>query len=202
MLRWSNQSFKAGFVKMLHQAIMGFPETNNNNNKRNFQQRNSSSKQYTHDVMELSNALTEWKRPCIPGGPSPSAGAWVWPWSDSWDPKKTQPAQQSTCCLGSITEDKSSESKINQNCPVSTTERKERLKKKKRNRFIGTCVKIAEMPTFVPSGLRGEKKGGGAEKIWMKNAWKPLNTAKNTNLQLQGEEQKSNRKAYKCLAIR
>lgn len=50
-------------------------------------------------------------------------------------------------------------------CPVSTTERKERLKKKKRNRFVGTCVKIAEMPTFVPSGLRGEKKEGGAEKI-------------------------------------
>ena len=46
-------------------------------------------------------------------------------------PKKTQPTEQSTCCLGSITEDKTSESEINRNCPVSTTERKERLEKGK-----------------------------------------------------------------------
>lgn len=61
---------------MLHQAIMGFPETNNNK-KRKFQQRNSSYKKHTNEVMELDNALIEWKKPCIPGGMSPSAGGWV-----------------------------------------------------------------------------------------------------------------------------
>ena len=62
---------------MLHQEIMGFHETNNNNKKRKFQQRNSSYKKYTNEVMELNNALIEWKKPCIPGGPSHSAGGWV-----------------------------------------------------------------------------------------------------------------------------
>ena len=124
--------------------------------------------------MELNSALIEWKKLCIPAGPSPSAGVLgVTPGQvaeirHATQPKKTQPTEPSVCCLGSITKDKTSESEIYQNCPVSTTERKERLKKqkkKKRNRFIGTCVKIAEIPTFVPSGLRGEKKEGGAEKI-------------------------------------
>ena len=47
----------------------------------------------------------------------------------------------------------------------SQQQREKKDWKKEKNRFVGTCVKIAEMPTFVLSGLRGEKKGGEAEKI-------------------------------------
>ena len=88
--------------------------------------------------MELNSALIEWKKLCIPAGPSPSAGVLgVTPGQvaeirHATQPKKTQATEPSMCCLGSITKDKTSESEIYQNCPVSTTERKERLKKTKK----------------------------------------------------------------------
>lgn len=60
-------------------------------------------------------------------------------------------------------------------------------------------MKIAEMPTFVPSGLRERRKRVGLRRSeeCLEN---PLNTAaKIQNLQLQGEEQKSTEKLMAVL---
>lgn len=87
------------------------------------------------------------------------------PWSDSWDPEKAQPTQQSTCCLGSITEDKSSESEINQ--LPSLNNRKERKTEKKEKEQIRRhlCENSRNANICTIRSQRREERGWGWEDL-------------------------------------